>query len=173
MTAYGHIDWQADDIAEFVQYWRGVQGEGGIPRQSDIDPAEIRHLLPGVAICEMRASDHIHCRLVGTGLVHDFGRELTDSNFLDMWQDSHRGEVYEALQAVTSGPCGILVTLAATTECGLTLTAYAVGLPLLDGEGDPNRLIFHVAWPERSGSRVPREDKVETFAVARRTFFPV
>ncbi len=58
------------DLAQFLDYWLAKHGaDGHLPSRTDIDPAEIPKLLPGIALIDVEASDDAYrfkYRLLGT-----------------------------------------------------------------------------------------------------------
>lgn len=65
-------------ITELHEYWQRRRAGRTMPSRADIDPADIRHLLPAVAIVDIEMEPfRVRYRLVGTRLVQDKGRDYT------------------------------------------------------------------------------------------------
>ncbi len=65
-------------ITELHEYWQSRRAGRTMPGRADIDPADIRHLLPAIALVDIEAEPfRVRYRLVGTRLVQDFGRDYT------------------------------------------------------------------------------------------------
>ncbi len=65
-------------IAELHQYWLSLRAGRPMPRRADIDPADIPHLLPAIALVDIETAPfRVRYRLVGTRLVQDMGHDFT------------------------------------------------------------------------------------------------
>ncbi len=65
-------------ITELYEYWLSRRGGRAMPRRADIDPADIRHLLPAIALVDIEPQPfRVRYRLVGTRLVQDMGHDFT------------------------------------------------------------------------------------------------
>jgi hypothetical protein len=62
--------------SDLYKYWNAVRGARAMPTRSDIDPLDVVKLLPFVGLIERR-DDAYYWRLMGTGIVDHFGRDLT------------------------------------------------------------------------------------------------
>jgi hypothetical protein len=58
-------------------YWLAKRGDRSMPARKDIDPSEIKPLLPYVMMIDMEAPYRYRMRLVGTGIVDFIGRDFT------------------------------------------------------------------------------------------------
>ena len=169
LTEFSEIEWVTEEAAEFAHYWRSLAPEGAIPRQSDFNPAAIPHLLPGIAIYEMRSENEITCRLMGTGLVENFGQDITDRNVLDIWAEDSREIAAAMMGKMLEKHCGLLARTMGHTESGAAMSSLSVGFPAYNADSVRNRLLFHTSNMEYSGSRNPREDKVLRIEVEYQT----
>jgi hypothetical protein len=65
-------------VRELHDYWRAKRGSRRMPSRADIDPAEIKPLLPYVILADMRHDPlRVFFRLVGTGIVGAAKCDLT------------------------------------------------------------------------------------------------
>lgn len=74
-------------LAELYRYWSQCRGERFAPARNDIDPVDIPHLLPHVALCEIVSDGNgqgrrFRYRLAGTQIEERFGCTLTN-RYLD------------------------------------------------------------------------------------------
>ncbi len=70
-------------IRQFDPYWRGKITGSGVPRRSDIDPVELKPLLPYMIVVDIEAEPfRVLYRLAGTRVVEMNGIELT-GRYLD------------------------------------------------------------------------------------------
>ncbi len=74
-------------IVELFDYWQKVRGDELIPSRQDVDPTQIRTVLPYIWIYErVDASDRFRCRLAGEEILARYninivGKQLED--FID------------------------------------------------------------------------------------------
>jgi hypothetical protein len=69
---YRHLD--------LYSYWLSKRSGRTIPAHRDMDPVELRKLLPFLCIVDKPAGEFRY-RLMGTGVVRDLGRDLTGKRF--------------------------------------------------------------------------------------------
>jgi len=74
---FNSMDWKTAEAEQFATYWRGLSNPGEIALKSDFDPASIPLLLPNISIYEIRENGEVYCRLMGTSLANNFGRDYT------------------------------------------------------------------------------------------------
>lgn len=68
-------------ILQLKQYWESVKRDRAMPSRADIDPAEIKDLLPHLELVDIVQEPFtVHYRLVGTTLVHNVGFDYTGAN---------------------------------------------------------------------------------------------
>lgn len=68
-------------ILRLKRYWESVKRDRAMPERADIDPAEIRDLLPHLELVDIDQEPfRVHYRLVGTALVHSVGFDYTGAN---------------------------------------------------------------------------------------------
>lgn len=68
---------------ELLAYWTSRKSQGRLPRRADIDPGDLKRLLPTLSLIDVRrpgfkgrALDY-RLRLAGTGLYRVYGGEIT------------------------------------------------------------------------------------------------
>lgn len=100
---------------EVFDYWRRAANGRPMPARADLDPAMMRHLLPGISILDVGARfDVLRYRLAGTRLHDIYGCEVTGQNVFDLrlgpkrryWQAAYRRVVEERtpMQGAVKGP---------------------------------------------------------------------
>lgn len=68
----------APSLRLLLDYWNGKRIAGCLPARADLDPLEIRHLLPDLLIFDLvDGGADFRVRLVGTGVVEAFGFDGT------------------------------------------------------------------------------------------------
>ena len=72
-------------VRALYDYWRLKRGERAAPRWRDIDPGEIRRLLPYLCVSEVLADPFdLRYRIVGTSVADAVGKDFTGSTFSAM-----------------------------------------------------------------------------------------
>lgn len=100
---------------EVYNYWRRSARHRRMPSRSDINPAAIPHLLPGISIIDVGAcADQLTYRLAGTRLREIYGLEVTGRQVFDLgfgekgdyWRTAYRKVVEECtpMQGAVKGP---------------------------------------------------------------------
>ena len=100
---------------EVYDYWRRAANGRPMPARADLDPATMRHLLPGISILDVGGRfDALRYRLAGTRLRDIFGHEVTGLNVFDLrlgakrryWQAAYRRvvEQHTPMQGAVKGP---------------------------------------------------------------------
>ena len=75
-------DFRSARVAALYRYWRSRR-LGALPMRADIEPADIKSLLPFVTIVDLQADPfRVFYRLVGTAVVHASGMDFTGT-YLD------------------------------------------------------------------------------------------
>lgn len=65
-------------ITELHEYWLSRRAGRAMPRRADINPADIPHLLPAIALVDIEPEPfRVRYRVVGTRLVQDMGHDFT------------------------------------------------------------------------------------------------
>src|SRR3546814_944585 len=65
-------------VKELYDYWCAKRGDRAMPGRDDIDPAEIKALLPYVLLTDVHHQPpRVFIRLVGTAVAEAAGRNLT------------------------------------------------------------------------------------------------
>ena len=77
---------------EFLAYWRAMpkRGEQGLPARIDLNPADIKPLLPYIYLVEWRDHGHARIRLRGTWLDDHLARPKDNYNLFEQYSGDHR-----------------------------------------------------------------------------------
>lgn len=131
-------------------YWRAKRAGRRMPRRSDIDPTEIRLLLPNIAIAEALERDGVvrfRYRLVGTAIVDVLGKDPT-GHYADEVFEGADGEFLVKLQRMVFDERRPLFCESEySVLCDASLRAKRLLLPLSDDDNRVNQifslLVFH------------------------------
>lgn len=76
-------DCRSSLVRQLHQYWASKRGDGALPRRADIDPGEIKDLLPFILIADLIGElPRVRYRLIGTRVAAASGMDLT-GRYLD------------------------------------------------------------------------------------------
>ena len=82
-------------------YWNALRGTRPTPLRSDLDPRELKALLPQTFILQRESQSSYKFRLAGTDICRIFDRELRDENFLADWRRNERESLESLLESIT------------------------------------------------------------------------
>ena len=85
--------WEAGLTAEsrrLAGYWLSLWDADELPLRRRYDPAQVRDLLPGIAIMEINAAERVHIRLAGSALNADFGFDLSGWDLATITREENR-----------------------------------------------------------------------------------
>tara|TARA_R110002020_G_scaffold21450_6_gene72876 strand:- start:9972 stop:10598 length:627 start_codon:yes stop_codon:yes gene_type:complete len=122
-------------------YWSAKRGARAAPNRTDIEPADIRGLLPHVFICDLNVHDQLNFRLAGTALCSLFCRELKGSSFGSLWLSDGARNAVRTGAAVASRATPAALSLDGLTNGGRVTQAEMLLLPLTGPTGEHDRLI--------------------------------
>lgn len=132
-------------------YWRSVHPKAGLPGRQHIDPLDIPELLPGLWLLDIQPRPfRLRYRLVGTGIVQAYGREVTG-----LWLDEAHPQLVEdsaylaRYRAVAGGGAPSWRRGPPRfAECPAYLEVENIILPLAaDGQNVDMLMAHSVFWP--------------------------
>ena len=134
---------------ELYDYWNRLRGREAAPERSDIEPSDIRRILPDTFILEVVDRNRYLFRLAGTRICSVYGREIKGSDFLDLWGTADRQAMATLATAVASDAAAAVLTIEVRTARDRALTAELLLLPLRHGGPAYDRIIGSCAAIER------------------------
>jgi len=134
---------------DLYAYWQNLRRGRTAPDRSEIEPADIRHLLGHTFILEVVSRREYRFRLAGTRLCALYGREMKGKDFIDFWAGKDREAVVTMLNAITEDAAATVMGVSGRTDHGRTLAMEALMLPLKQGTDGYTRIL---------GSLVPTDD---------------
>ncbi|MGH6960661.1 MAG: PAS domain-containing protein [Dongiaceae bacterium] len=94
VTTLDFLERCPERIADCYRYWNGKRGDRAMPGRADIDPVDIKHLLPGVLLVDVHDAAHrFTYRLAGTAEVEARGYDPTGRDVGSSFFGSSRDEV--------------------------------------------------------------------------------
>lgn len=122
-------------------YWNAIRAGRPAPRRSEVEPGDIRRILPYVFILERKSRDDYRFRLAGTGLCSVYGMEFRGHNMLSMWQEDCVETLKEALDDVATNATISVVEYTAATNDKREATFEMILLPLAHEDGAVTRVL--------------------------------
>jgi hypothetical protein len=86
------LELRHDDHWRLFDYWHAKRQGDRLPARADIDPADLRHLLPRLALIDvLREGDGLafRYRLTGTEIVNRAGRDPTGKRFDELYRGDY------------------------------------------------------------------------------------
>jgi hypothetical protein len=81
-------------LKQLLEYWREKKGDRMAPMRAEIDPAEIKALLPYVGMVDVeRAPLRFRYRLAGSDIARGYGREITGHYLDEMDLNGHEHQI--------------------------------------------------------------------------------
>ncbi|HKA77834.1 MAG TPA: PAS domain-containing protein [Pseudolabrys sp.] len=111
-------------------YWNWRRGRRRAPVRSEIDPADIRHILGDTFMLTADFVDDIRFRLAGTRVCALFAREIKGNAFKDLWSESSHEQIAHLLTAVIDEGVGAVAGVIGRTEDGAEVELEMLLLPL-------------------------------------------
>lgn len=136
-------------IHALFDYWNMMRAGRPAPLRGEINPGDIRQILPHVFILERENDKSFRFRLAGTGLCSVYGMEFRNHNLLSMWQEDCLDTLSNALDEVTRNAAVSIVEYTASTNEHREATFEMILLPLAQNNGVITRVI---------GAAVPIDD---------------
>ena len=115
---------------DFASYWLSRRGGLFMPRRRDIDPSEIRGLLPSICLIEVVSPETAVFRLAGTAHRETMGFEPTGRNIVDLVETAHRPIRAWRFWNSATQPCGQSAVIRARFSSGLEDEIEFVLLPV-------------------------------------------
>jgi len=136
------IEPRNDQLRALLAYWRQKKGERRAPSRADIDPAEIKALLPYVGLVDVeRAPLRFRYRLVGSKITLGYGAELT-GRYLDQADiNGHERDIVAEYARVAETGEPVCATWEYTRNDGRHMRYERLALPLMS-DGSKVDMLF-------------------------------
>ncbi|MBU4530651.1 MAG: PAS domain-containing protein [Hoeflea sp.] len=126
---------------QLFEYWMAKRGKRVAPNRTDIEPADIREVLPHVFICDLNADLQLSFRLAGTALCSLCCRELKGSTFGALWLADGVRNASRTGAAVATRATPAVLSLDVLSTGGRVTQAEMLLLPITGPTGEHDRLI--------------------------------
>ena len=131
-SSAARYDFRADVVLRAaLEYWERKRLGRAVPRRSDIDPAELKPVLPHLQITEVvGGGSRFRYRLVGSAIVRAFGAEFTGKYVDELVSGERDSFVHACYRAVCAARRPAFVRSKYIGIKEIDLTANRVLLPL-------------------------------------------
>ncbi|WP_342641271.1 PAS domain-containing protein [Rhodoligotrophos ferricapiens] len=120
------------DSARLLELWTGWRGDRPAPKRSDAKMRELCPLLPCIMLLERSPVRPLFTfRLAGTALRRFTGRELTGTDFSQIWDPADRERINHALSETLSAYDPHAFLAKGVSASGRTASFECVFLPML------------------------------------------
>jgi hypothetical protein len=126
---------------DLYAYWNSLRGEHPAPERSQIDPGAIRAALGDTLILSQERGQDATFRLAGTRVCALFCRELKNTAFEPLFDDTTRAELAGLLRQANADFSGFVAGLTANVADGLALPLELLLLPIFQRGTSDGRLI--------------------------------
>lgn len=123
------------------EYWDALRAGRSAPDRGDIDPGAIRACLADTFILDFDPARGHPFRIAGTAVCTLFGRELTGSPFLGLWEADSRNAVSDTIRSMVADPVPATADLRGTNADGETVSLEMIVLPLRCADEGGSRLL--------------------------------
>jgi hypothetical protein len=138
-------------LAELYQYWSNRRGQRSLPARADIDPVDIPHLLPHIALTEIVPSSdgkgpRFHYRLAGTEIEARFGCALTNRFLDEIKQGDYLNYVQSLYRQLMSDLAPVYAESSFEAGDSNILLAKRLMLPMSDDQQSVNMVLSGVLY---------------------------
>lgn len=138
-------------LAELYQYWSERRGTRRAPARADIDPIDIPHLLPYIALTEVvlpsdGEAPRFRYRLAGTEIEDRFGCPLTNRFLDELKEGEYLAYVQSLYRHLMAEVLPVYAESSFETGDSNTLLAKRLMLPLSDDQQSVNMVLSGVLY---------------------------
>jgi hypothetical protein len=113
------------------RYFNDLRAGRSAPLRHEIDPSQLKGVLPDLFIMENGRDGLVRFRLAGTRVCTVLGREMRECAFSDIWDPAFRHRMRLAAETVLANRNPLELAITATGDDGSVLSLEMLMLPLL------------------------------------------
>ncbi len=122
-------------------YWLGLRQNRNAPLRTDIEPRQIKSLLPNTFILEHIDDAHVVFRLAGTSFCDRYGREFRSHNFLSLWRGKDKRLMSHILNQSLENAAPAYILYRSETIARKAIDSEILLLPMKDSKNTLNRVL--------------------------------
>ena len=127
------------------EYWNTLRGQAKAPCRDQINPGDIKWMLPGMFILEYKGEDNFPFSLAGTHMCDHYDMELRGLNMCDFWTGQDRISFSHVLQSVVEESAVGVVGVIARTNLENSCTMEMIVMPVKSPVRKPPRVMGCIA----------------------------
>ncbi|WDZ78043.1 PAS domain-containing protein [Ensifer adhaerens] len=131
---------RSETTTELFRYWNTIRGKRDLPRRDELEPGDIRALLPNLFILE-HDRNGISFRLAGTHVCALFGLELRGRQFGMLWLNAQAAKTQRVAGQVMTHRVPVMLSAKGRTADGREVEVEMLLLPLASTEGASDRIL--------------------------------
>lgn len=145
------------DIARLMDTWATAKGSKALPSPQDLPPEKLVFCMPRITVTEFISPEHIRYRLVGTDATSRLGFDLTDKNMFDYTPRKYHVLLNDIYSIILTMPAAVLSISSNTLSSGVQREVNALHLPMINHDGETNRLLNLHLPKEPIAYQAPRD----------------
>ena len=158
-------------LAELYEYWAQRRGGRIAPARSDIDPVDIPHLLPHIALTEIVAAENaqglrFRYRLAGTQIEQRFGCPLTNRYLDELKHGTYLHYIEDLYDRLMTEKAPVYSESSFETGESNVLQAKRLMLPLSDDGETVSMVLAGIVYadsdPRHRTTVLPIQDRFST-----------
>jgi len=141
---------------QVYDYWNRLRAGRAAPLRRELDPGDLKDMLPDIMILEQKDPLTYRFRLAGTRMCSYYGRELRGNNILDIWSRAERESIESLLFSVTEDAAAAVLGFSAFNDEEDGAAMEMLLLPLKHDSGSLTRVfgsIVPLTPPDWLGDR--------------------
>lgn len=132
---------RSNTTTELFRYWNTIRGKRELPRRDELEPSDIKTLLPNLFILERDRNAGISFRLAGTQVCALFGQELRGRQFGMLWLGSQAAKTQRITGQVMTHRVPLVLSAKGRTADAREVDIETLLLPLASSEGESDRVL--------------------------------
>jgi hypothetical protein len=140
VQSWSIVPMRGNRTIELFSYWNTLRAGRRAPKRSEIEPADIKALLPDTFILERNGRGDASFRLAGTRLCNVHGRELKGFSFASLWRLRDQALASRMVENAFKSAAVVVMTFRAVSQKGRSCEFELLLLPLDGGEQHPRCL---------------------------------
>lgn len=132
---------RSNTTTELFRYWNTIRGKRELPRRDELEPSDIRMLLPNLFILERDRNAGISFRLAGTQVCALFGQELRGRQFGMLWLGSQAAKTHRITDQVMTHRVPLVLSAKGRAADAREVDIETLLLPLASSEGESDRVL--------------------------------
>ena len=131
---------------QLARYWLSEWKDGAPPPRDAIKPRNVKSLLPGIAVLEVRRDGSMICRLAGSAIAMALGIDPTGKDLIALTPLEHRAARLARYNRVLAGAVSRCLK-PHITRFNTTIMVEDIQLPLGGVTADGARqILYHADW---------------------------